>query len=288
LVKKIRELDPKVVFSTFGYINVFLSSIRWLLPQKIEIWAREANLPSISLLNNPQSRLMAALYRIFYKRVDRLICSSERMKNEFISNFSVPKNITCVLFNPVDLDTIQFKAFPVRRFDKGGVCYVAAGRLTFQKGFERLLYWFSEIDDKMATLVILGDGDLKGELIKKSKALNLQGRVRFIGFCNNPWRWYAGADVFLLSSRWEGMPNSVLESLACGTPVIATEDSGGIREISSQGEGGNVVITAEGRGFIKAMNEASNKNGDHKFRSMLPEEYKIKNVVSVIETWIKS
>jgi len=286
LIKKIRQLNPKVIFSTLGYINMSLLAVRWLLPRKIEIWVREANLPSISLPNNMRPKLMNILYRLLCKRADKLICTSTRMKDEFITYFSVPESIIEILPNPVDVDTIRASSLPVKRFYKGGVCYIASGRLTFQKGFDRLLYWFSELKNKQSTLAILGEGMLKDELMGKVKLLNLHDRVKFIGFCNNPWSWYAGADIFLLSSRWEGMPNVVLEALACGTPVIATEESGGIKEISEQKINNSVVIVSGAQQFVKAMDSVEIKNQNYQSNSLLPEKYKRENVIHIIEGWL--
>ncbi len=270
LIKKLQQLKPKVVFSTLGYINVTLLIISWLLPRKTKIWIREANLPSISLPNNSYSKLMTFLYKSLYRKADKLICTSKRMKYEFISDFLVPKSIIEILPNPVDVDKIRTSFLPVKRFDKGGVCYVASGRLTFQKGFDRLLFWFSKLENKNSTLVILGDGSLK---------------VNFIGFCDNPWQWYAGADVFLLPSRWEGMPNSALEALACGTLVIATEESGGIAEITTRNQG-EITITTGSRQFIQAMNKIKIKEKSAKFDSLLPEAYTQENVVSIFKEWL--
>ena len=114
----------------------------------------------------------------------------------------------------------------------------------------------------------------------------IQNRVKFIGFCDNPWQWYAGADVFLLSSRWEGMPNSVLESLTCGTPVIATEESGGIKEITEQKINNSVVIVSGEQQFVKAMNSVKIKNQNNQSDSLLPERYKRENVIHIIEGWL--
>ena len=285
LVKKLRQLNPKVIFSTLGYINIALLSVRWLLPRKTKIWIREANLPSISLPNNSYSKLMTFLYKSLYRKADKLICTSKRMKYEFISDFLVPKSIIEILPNPVDVDKIRTSFLPVKRFDKGGVCYVASGRLTFQKGFDRLLFWFSKLENKNSTLVILGDGSLKDELIRESELLGLQDIVNFIGFCDNPWQWYAGADVFLLPSRWEGMPNSALEALACGTLVIATEESGGIAEITTRNQG-EITITTGSRQFIQAMNKIKIKEKSAKFDSLLPEAYTQENVVSIFKEWL--
>ena len=222
MVKKIRQLKPKVLFSTFGYINVALLAVRYLFPINTKIWVREANLPSISLSKNQYPKILPMLYRHLYKHADKIICSSEIMKNEFVSDFLVSEKNIEILHNHDDTSFIRLSMYPIRRFDKGGVCYVASGRLTYQKGFDRLIKWFSTMNNKKSTLVILGDGSDKNDLIQQVNDLGLYNRVKFVGFCNNPWQWYAGADCFLLSSRWEGLPNVVLESLECGTRVIST------------------------------------------------------------------
>ena len=286
LIKKIKQLKPKVIFSSLGYINVALLAVRWLLPRKTKVWIREANMPSISLPNNSCPRLMIFLYKLFYGKSDKLICTSKRMREEFILDFSISESIIEVLPNPVDVSVICRHAAQVKRFDNGGVCYVASGRLTIQKGFDRLLCWFYELEDKRSTLTILGDGELKNKLIEKVKSLKLQGRVKFLGFCYNPWQWYAGADVFLLASRWEGMPNSALESLACGTPVIATEDSGGIKEIIKQKTNNSIIVVSGVQQFVKAMNSVKIKNQNYLSDSLLPERYKQENVVRIIEGWL--
>jgi glycosyltransferase involved in cell wall biosynthesis len=287
LVQKVRQLKPGVIFSTFGYINVTILAIRWLFPRKTEIWVREANLPSISIPNNHHPKLMYILYRLLYRLADKVICTSERMKSEFISNFLVSKRIVEILQNPVDVNKIHDSIRSIERFDKGGVCYVSSGRLTFQKGFDLLIYWFSELDNKKSTLVILGEGSLKNELIGITKSLNLQSRVKFVGFCNNPWKWYAGADAFLLSSRWEGMPNSVLESLACGTPVIATEKSGGVKEIIGCSKDNSVIIPATEKQFIESMNTVRIKDLNAKVLSLLPKKFEQENVVYIFVGWLE-
>jgi len=286
LVRTIYKLRPKVIFSTFGYINVALLSIRWFLPQRTKIWIREANLPSIGIPNNPYSKIMNILYWVLYRKADKLVCTSARMKSEFNLDFSVPESIIEILPNPVDVNTIRALSMPKNRFDRGGVCYVAAGRLVFQKGFDRLLLWFSELKDKNSTLTILGKGDLKDELIRESELLNIRNRVKFLGFCDNPWQWYAGADVFLLPSRWEGMPNSVLEALACGTPVIATEESGGIKEIAEQSEDNSVITVIKSQQFVKAMKEVKIKNKGFELKSLLPDRYRKENVINIVEGWL--
>ena len=86
LISKLRSLNPSVVFSTFGYINVGLLLFRLLIPKDIKIWVREANLPSVSLPNNPYSSIMSLGYRMLYRIADKIICTSHRMADEFIND----------------------------------------------------------------------------------------------------------------------------------------------------------------------------------------------------------
>jgi glycosyltransferase involved in cell wall biosynthesis len=283
LIRELRILKPKVIFSTFGYINVILLLTRKLLLKKTKIWIREANLPSISLPNNPYPKLMSFLYKFTYGKSDKLICTSVKMKDEFVNNFSINNAIIKILPNPIDVELVRSLSTTIMRFDNGGTCFVSSGRLTIQKGFDRLLLWFSMLENKKSTLVILGDGELKCKLINKVKFLNIQDQVKFLGFCNNPWQWYAGADVFLLPSYWEGMPNVVLESLACGTPVIATSSSGGILEIEQQACSGAVTVTHDEAKFLQAMRGVV-VHTDLKLRhSLLPHMFQLDSVLNEVE-----
>jgi len=286
LTNKINQLKPKVVFSTFGYINVALLAMRWALPKKTKIWVREANLPSISLANNSRQRIMTILYRLLYRKTDKLICTSIRMRDEFVSDFLISSSVIDILPNPVDVEAIVASAKAVKRFDKGGVCYIASGRLTYQKGFDLLLYWFSQLEDKRSTLTILGDGVLKDELLRETESFKIQNRVKFIGYCDNPWKWYAGADVFLLSSRWEGMPNAALESLTCGTPVIATSNSGGIAELGGLVKEGGVIVTSTAEEFILEMEKVKSINTKYPKDSLLPAMYSMDHTVLILQSWL--
>jgi glycosyltransferase involved in cell wall biosynthesis len=260
--------------------------MRWLLRLKIKLVVREANLPSISLPNNSFERVLTICYRLLYPKADKLICTSKKMMDEFASIFSVPESIMELLPNPVDIDAIRELSIPIKCFDNGGVRYVASGRLSLQKGFDRLLYWFSKLNDEKSTLVILGDGDEKSALIQQSKDLNIQNQVKFIGFCDNPWQWYAGADVTLISSRWEGMPNVALESLACGTSVISTVESGGVVELARQVRNNNLIVVSSNTSFIGEMLKIKSNSAKTRKMSLLPKIYHSKNSISAFETLI--
>ena len=94
--------------------------------------------------------------------------------------------------------------------------------MSYQKGLDRVLGLFSKVDN--IELVIVGEGEQRKLLETLVRDYRLQSKITFYGFIGNPYNIIAGADYFLLPSRWEGMPNCVLESLALGTPVIAFKD----------------------------------------------------------------
>lgn len=286
LVREIRKSRPRVVFSSLGYVNLALLLLRPLLPVATKIWVREANLPSLSLPSNRFAHWMRIAYRELYPRADKVICTSRRMREEMERDFGVPSQILCELSNPVDAVAIRHTACSPCRSPGQGRRFVAAGRLTVQKGFDRLLEMFAEHSGPEDHLTILGDGPLRDDLERRTIDLGAGGRVSYLGFLDEPWSWYAGADAFLLPSRWEGMPNAALEALACGVPVIATPESGGIAEVADQAPPGAVTVVEAGRDFVAAMQRIQARSETGLRPSLLPSAYRIESVVDRFEAWL--
>ena len=97
----------------------------------------------------------------------------------------------------------------------------AVGSLSYQKGFDLLLSAFARLSDTSLHLVILGEGPLRSELEKQIRVLGIEERVHLPGFVKDPVNIIAQADLFVLSSRWEGFPNVLLEALSTGVPIVA-------------------------------------------------------------------
>ncbi|MEL0099779.1 MAG: glycosyltransferase, partial [Opitutae bacterium] len=257
-----------------------------VLPKRCRIWIREANLPSLSLKYNRYEWLMRLGYRVIYRYADRIIVTSQRMRQEFISEFNLPPRIIDVLPNPIDEEEILSRPARWQDVSSKTLIYIACGRLTYQKGFDRLLPWFAELNDPGATLMIFGDGEMIDELKDLASFLHIADRVIFTGFTTDHWQWFKSADVFLLPSRWEGMPNVALEALACGLPVIATPESGGIAEVAAVSEPGAVQMVQAGRPFLDAMRHVVPRDRTKVSKSMLPSQYRLESVVDILASWL--
>lgn len=134
---------------------------------------------------------------------------------------------------------------------------IAVGRLNVQKDYPTMLAAFAELRKKReARLLILGDGELREYLENMVRQLCLTNDVEFVGFVSNPYAWMKAADLFVLSSRWEGLANVIAEALACGTPVVSTDCPSGPAEILKGGAFGILAPVADPTGLANAMEQA--------------------------------
>ena len=238
LVALIWGRRPDVVFSTVGHLNLAVAILRPLLPSWPRYLARETAIVSQVLADYKPSWLWRWMYRRLYSRYDTIVCQSRDMLRDLVMNHDVPEEKAILIHNPVAVERIrQLAVKPLREGiqeackSKDVVQLLAAGRLVRQKGFDLLIEALALLETDRIHLSILGTGPLWAWLQQVARMKGVAGRVRFEGFQTNPYSWFARADAFVSSSRYEGFPNVVVEALACGTPVIATPAPGGTREI---------------------------------------------------------
>ena len=139
---------------------------------------------------------------------------------------------------------------------------LSVGNLVELKGHALMLEALSDLSSDVILLVV-GVGQLREQLERQARSLGLNERVKFVGRVNQKdLKWYySAADMLLLASSREGMPNVVLESIACGTPVIAT-DVGGVPEIISDGVTGFLVKERTAASFSRAIKRGLEANLD--------------------------
>ena len=171
------------------------------------------------------SKMVEKDIRENYKNVDNKIITIYNMiDNKLISNLSQDIEIEKELLKDSFMDD-STKSFNI----------ITIGRLILQKGQWHLIKAFKVVVEKYenAKLIILGRGELKGDFKKLIKELNIENNVFLLDYRINPYKYLMNSDVFVLTSFYEGMPNVVLEAMACGLPIIATDIIGGTKEILS-------------------------------------------------------
>lgn len=228
------KLRPHVMFSTLGHLNLALAILRPLLPRNVRFIARETSILSCAIREYGWPWAWALLYRLFYPRVDLLVCQSREMQADLVGSFGFPVERSLVIHNPVDVELVRQRATEalVEATGKPGKTWlVAAGRMTEVKGFDLLIEAIALLSDAQLRVSLLGDGPLVEVLKRLAQDRGVASQIEFVGLQANPFAWFSRADAVVLSSRHEGFPNVVLEALTCGTPVIATPAHGGVREI---------------------------------------------------------
>jgi len=223
----VRAVRPQVLMSFGMGVNMLTwVALRGLGRDRPRWICREDSNPRAeidNLLTNPIGRgAVEWARRCMHRSADGFVAVAKDLAARLDDSAGLPRRPTRVIYNPVDIARISQMAgslpsvTPIRPF------IVAAGRLVHQKGFDLLIKAFADSGAARGMdLVILGDGPLESALRGQAAALGVTDRVRFLGFQENPWAWFARARLFVLSSRWEGFGNVVAEALACGVPTLA-------------------------------------------------------------------
>ncbi len=281
LRQTLRRLAPACIVSTMAYVNFGVLLAARTLPRRTRVIVREANMPTATLEAGPWPPLMRGLYRVCYPKAHKVVCPTRAIAEALERDFGASPDRLVVLPNPVDSARIRTAACTPRRRPGQGRRFVAAGRLTRQKGFDRLIEAMAGLDED-DHVTILGAGPEETALKRRVAELGLEARVTFAGFVAEPWPWFAGADAFLLPSRWEGMPNAALEALACGTPVIATPEAGGIAEVAALARPDAVTLAEAGEPLASAMAGVAPVVLDEPRPSLLPAAF---DLAAVVDRW---
>jgi glycosyltransferase involved in cell wall biosynthesis len=194
-----------------------------------------------------------------YPRADHIVAVSNAVAKDSQDYFKL-KNPIKVIYNPVVTPALYNKSSAEADHpfytNKNAPVLLAIGRLSAQKDFSTLLKAFAELrKTKRAKLLILGEGEERGILEALAGDLNLGDDLSMPGFVDNPYPYIKNADLLVSSSAWEGLPTVMIEALALGTPVVATDCPGGSGEILDGGKYGKLVEMRNPTALAGAMLE---------------------------------
>lgn len=203
-------------------------------------------------------RLAHAAVSRLYPLADEIVAVSQGVADSLIAYSGLDERRVRVIHNPVVTPALREKALAAMAHPWFGAgkppVILGVGRLTAQKDFLNLLRAFAILrQDRQVKLIILGEGAERAALQDAIRDLGLAEDVDLPGFAANPYAYMARAAVFALSSAWEGLPTVLIEAMACGTPVVATDCESGPADILLGGRFGDLVPVADPAALAAAI-----------------------------------
>lgn len=209
----------------------------------VKVICRLSNHPTAVKYEHSILRSLSEWLKPFtYKKADVIVANSKKLAEDF--GKKVHRDVITI-YNPIDSDDIKEKAKEniepelleeAKRYE--GRLFIAVGRLTVQKDYDTMLKGFAMSKHKDTMLWIVGEGSERTHLEALIKSLGIEERVRLLGYRNNVYKYLKYGTIYILSSRYEGCPNTLIEAVASGIPCIATDCLSGPREVLLEGEGG--------------------------------------------------
>jgi len=229
LIRLVRRIRPACVLSTMAHMNVLVGLVRASFPARTKVILRESTF--LHLEDSFVAHRPGVMHRMAYRAADRIVCLTEGMRRELHRQFRIPSNRIVPIFNPIDVRPSE--RIGSRQFSGPGPHIVSVGRMDESKGFDRLIAAFPAClsGHPHSTLTILGDGPDRPSLEAQIAKLGIADRVTMPGFHSDVRRWLHSADLFVLSSRFEGLPNVLLEAIEAECPVAVLDHPGGTREV---------------------------------------------------------
>jgi glycosyltransferase involved in cell wall biosynthesis len=203
-----------------------------------------------------KGKLILFLMKHMYQRADAVVANSKETAAEIERITGVP---TRAIYNPTlteDYEALAGESVSQKWFEEDIPVIISVGRLSHEKGYDTLLKAFARVQTAMdSRLVIIGEGGERKNLETLAETLGVRDKVWMPGYDANPYKYVSKADVFVLSSRFEGLPNTLIEALAVGTPCVATRCKSGPAEILLDGAGGLLVDVEDERQMADAIVE---------------------------------
>lgn len=294
LIKYFRKNKPKVFLSALNYANIIavLASLLAIYKKKLIISEHSTISLEKKAYVNLREKLTPILMKIFYPFADLVIAVSQGVADDLIRELGLSRSKIKVIYNPIvnnDLFIKSNEPFIHDWFGPGKPPVILSiGRLTKAKDYPTLIRAFALVRKKMeARLVILGEGELREELGNLVHQLNIEKDVSLAGFVDNPYVYLKRASLFVLSSKWEGLPTVLVEAMAFGCPVISTDCKSGPKEILESGKYGILVpvgdITTLAYHMEKMLTEDKSVIFPEKLLMKKADEFEVHKIINEYE-----
>lgn len=267
-MRLVRRLAPDIVFTTLR-MNLTMGLIRRAFPQRTRLVIRQANdfssdfsrLIRTSVLKHRVARQLtvAAL-----RGADAVVCQSDWMRGDLAAVLGERVRLITIA-NPIDVADVRRTASATAPNLRGRPALVSVGRLSTQKGFDLLLEAIAVVRRGYPDIhvTVFGEGEAREQLLQHRAQLGLDSCVSFVGHRHDVVANVRGADLFVLSSRYEGFPNAALEALACGTPVVLTNCPGANSDIVRPGFNGELAASCEPAAIASALEKAIRRSSSY-------------------------
>ncbi len=260
LIKYIRNDKPDIVFSTLTNANVIMLLAVLFSRYSPTVVIRETieMTEYFSRVSGIKIKILSTLARLLYPMADAVIALSKGVACDLEKRFVILKRPVKVIYNPGPSEQeLSIGGSPSDFFLKSkgnGFVFVALGRLHDQKDYPTLIKAFARVRKELrSNLWILGEGEERATLEALVLELGIENDVFMPGFVKNPYHYLKAADVFLMSSKYEGGPSSMLQAMACGCKIVSTDAPSGPAEFLEYGEQGRLVSVGDVDAFADAI-----------------------------------
>ncbi len=258
LVSYLKREKPAALLTTLHYNIEIAILAKHLARSKTRLIVREANTLSNQSKYCKTDQWSGQLAKWFYPWADQVLAVSHGVADDLSKVTGMSLARMKVVYNPVITPSLVENSRAVLDHpwlsDKAVPVVLGVGRLSEQKDFPTLIRAVAQVrSHRPVRLLILGAGPDRESLTALAASLGIKEDVAFMGFVDNPYAYMKQADVFVLSSKWEGLPNVLIEAMAVGTPVVSTNCPSGAAEILANGKYGELVEIGDDRAMATAI-----------------------------------
>lgn len=250
ILQFIKKNNFDIVYSTANHLNLLLAIFKNFIPKTTKLIAWETSIVSINHKHASYPKMYHFLLKIFYKKLPLVICQSNYMQQDLIEHYGFTSNQLPVIYTGISKPLFEINTSKNRI-----PIFLTVARLSPEKGIDKIIEALLLLDFEFK-YIIIGDGVEREKLERQVDEHQLKNKVVLMGQLTNPYKYIQQANLFLMASKYEGLPTTLIEATAFGIPVIAYNTPGGISEIIQNGVNGFLVNENNKEAFANNIKKA--------------------------------